>query len=61
MDLTATRGTARDYRISEHATPTPSADHIVTAVCFGSYAGTQCEKVPVATDLSDRTILRQVT
>ncbi|SIO35204.1 hypothetical protein SAMN05443247_04301 [Bradyrhizobium erythrophlei] len=47
MDLTAARGTGRDYRISEYATPTPSADHIAAAVCFGSHARTQCEKVPV--------------
>lgn len=38
----------REYRISEHATPTPSADHIAATVGFGSHARTQCEKVPVA-------------
>jgi hypothetical protein len=48
MDLTATRGTVRNYRISEHATPTLSADHIAAAICFGSNARIQCEKVPVA-------------
>lgn len=48
MDLTAARGTGRDYRISEYATPTPSADHIAAAVRFRSHARTQWEKVPVA-------------
>jgi hypothetical protein len=41
--------TGRDYRISEHATPTPSADHITSLrLSVSARTRTQCKKVPVA-------------